>query len=166
MQLFRTKGQKFLHCPRTKGQRDKFKILPWEGTGRDSLSKSGPGHGTGQLLFFCQNPGRDNCYFFPMTFFLQYLFLFLNIIFLFHNILSCIRMFFSCFRTSFSFCPRTSWDKGVCPWIFAPALVPGQRDKEILLNRDKGTMGRSVPDCTGLSRDVPSLRNPTLDRCL
>ena len=105
MQLFRTKGQKFLHCPRTKGQRDKFKILPWEGTGRDSLSKSGPGHGTGQLLFFCQNPGRDNCYFFPMTFFLQYLFLFLNIIFLFHNILSCIRMFFSCFRTSFScFC--------------------------------------------------------------
>ena len=29
------------------------------GMGRDSLSKSGMGHGTGQSLFFCQNPGRD-----------------------------------------------------------------------------------------------------------
>ena len=42
MQLFRTKGQKFHHCPGTKGQRDKLKILPRDGTGRDS-----------------QNPGRD-----------------------------------------------------------------------------------------------------------
>ena len=38
----RSKGQKFIHCPGTKGQRDKLKILPREGTGRDS-----------------QNPGRD-----------------------------------------------------------------------------------------------------------
>ena len=37
-----TPGQKFLHCPGTKGQRDKLKILPRDGTGRDS-----------------QNPGRD-----------------------------------------------------------------------------------------------------------
>ena len=29
------------------------------GTGRDSLSKSGTGCGTGQSLFFYQNPGRD-----------------------------------------------------------------------------------------------------------
>ena len=30
--LFGTKGQKFLHCPGTKGQRDKLKSLPWNGT--------------------------------------------------------------------------------------------------------------------------------------
>ena len=42
VQLFGTSGQKFIHCPGTKGQRDKLKILPREGTGRDS-----------------QNPGRD-----------------------------------------------------------------------------------------------------------
>jgi hypothetical protein len=33
VQLFGTKGQKFLHCPGTKGQRDKLKILPRDGTG-------------------------------------------------------------------------------------------------------------------------------------
>ena len=42
MKLFGTTGQKFHHCPGTKGQRDKLKILPRDGTGRDS-----------------QNPGRD-----------------------------------------------------------------------------------------------------------
>jgi hypothetical protein len=42
VQLFGTTGQKFLHCPGTKGQRDKLKILPRDGTGRDS-----------------QNSGRD-----------------------------------------------------------------------------------------------------------
>ena len=42
MKLFRTTGQKFHHCPGTKGQRDKLKILQRDGTGRDS-----------------QNPGRD-----------------------------------------------------------------------------------------------------------
>ena len=52
MGLFRTKGQKFLHCPGTKGQQDKLKILPWHETGRYSLSKSGTGHGMGQSLFF------------------------------------------------------------------------------------------------------------------
>ena len=31
-----TTGQKFLHCPGTKGQRDKLKFLPRDGTGRDS----------------------------------------------------------------------------------------------------------------------------------
>ena len=55
MQLFGTKGQKFHHCPGTKGQRDKLKILPRDGTGRDSQNsgrdgpgqpKSGTGHGT------------------------------------------------------------------------------------------------------------------------
>ena len=38
MQLLETKGQKFLHCPGTKGKRDKLKILPRDGGGRD-----GPG---------------------------------------------------------------------------------------------------------------------------
>ena len=42
VKLFGTTGQKFHHCPGTKGQRDKLKILPRDGTGRDS-----------------QNPGRD-----------------------------------------------------------------------------------------------------------
>ena len=55
MQLFGTKGQKFHRCPGTKGQRDKLKILPRDGTGRDSQNsgrhgpgqpKSGTGRGT------------------------------------------------------------------------------------------------------------------------
>ena len=50
-----TTGQKFLHCPGTKGQQDKLKILLMDGTGRDSQNpgrdgpgqpKSGEGHGT------------------------------------------------------------------------------------------------------------------------
>ena len=46
-------GQKFLYCPGTKGQRDKLKILPRDGTGRDSqnLGRDGPGQpksGTGR----------------------------------------------------------------------------------------------------------------------
>ena len=49
-QLFGTKGQKFLPCPGTKGQRDKLKILPRDGTGRDfdSLSRPVPGRPAGQ----------------------------------------------------------------------------------------------------------------------
>ena len=35
VQLFGTTGQKFLHCPGTKGQWDKLKILPRDGTGWD-----------------------------------------------------------------------------------------------------------------------------------
>ena len=83
---FLAKGEKFLHCPRTKGQWDNLKILPWDGMGRDSLSKSG----TGQSLFFCQNTGwgRDRISFFTTSFpVLQHLFLFCNILFLFCNIL-------------------------------------------------------------------------------
>ena len=34
VQLFGTKGQKFLHCPETKGQQDKLKILPRDGRGQ------------------------------------------------------------------------------------------------------------------------------------
>ena len=43
VQLFGTKGQKFLHCPGSKGQRDKLKILPRDGSG---------------FLTFCPVPGR------------------------------------------------------------------------------------------------------------
>jgi hypothetical protein len=74
VQLFGTKGQKFLHCPGTKGQRDKLKILPrdgtakiWDGTGRDSqnLGQDAGQNGafvpalvpgqrdTGTRIFFC-----------------------------------------------------------------------------------------------------------------
>ena len=48
MQLFWTKGQKFLLCPGTKGQQDELKILQRDGPGRESLSNSGMGHGTGR----------------------------------------------------------------------------------------------------------------------
>ena len=52
MQLFGTTGQKFCPCPGTKGQRDKLKILPRDGTGWDSQNPGwdGPGQpktGTG-----------------------------------------------------------------------------------------------------------------------
>ena len=50
MQLFKKKGQKFLHCPGTEGQRYKLKIFPWDESSRDSLSKSGMG--CTQSLFF------------------------------------------------------------------------------------------------------------------
>ena len=42
MQLFGTKGQKFLHCHGTKGQRDKLKILPRDGM-RDKTGQSRKG---------------------------------------------------------------------------------------------------------------------------
>ena len=35
VKLFGTKGQKFPSCPGTKGQRDKLKFFPRDGTGRD-----------------------------------------------------------------------------------------------------------------------------------
>ena len=59
VQLFGTKGQKFLCCPGTKGQRDKLKILPQDGTGRDSQSKSGTGRGTGQGFDILPRDGQD-----------------------------------------------------------------------------------------------------------
>ena len=45
MQLFGTTrvGQKCLHCPRTKGQGDKLKILPRDGTGRAGTAKNRDG---------------------------------------------------------------------------------------------------------------------------
>ena len=45
MQLFGTKGQKFHHCPKTKGQRNKLKILPRDETGWDSQNLGQDGQG-------------------------------------------------------------------------------------------------------------------------
>ena len=38
---FGTKGKKFLHCPGTKGQRDKLKILPQDGMDQDEPGWAG-----------------------------------------------------------------------------------------------------------------------------
>ena len=122
MQLFGTKEQKFLYW-----QRDRLKILPRAGTGRDSLSQSGTGWGTRQSPIFCQNPGRDRdgtgqSLIFPT-------------IFCFRTSFSCLRTSFSCFFVSLGrwFCPGTFRDRGFCPGTFAPALA-----------RDKGTTGRPL----------------------
>ena len=43
------------------------------------------------------------------------------------------------------FCPGTSQERRVCPSIFAPVLVPGQKDSgtgKTFLSRDKGTTGQ------------------------
>ena len=133
VQLFGTKGQKFLCCPGAKGQRDKLKILPRAGTGRDSQSKPGTGQGFDIL------PRDGTRYWQPVPDNLgtttgqkgekkmkkiekkkiEFLFLFL---FLF---------FFKFWALLDIFCPGTSQDRGVCPRIFAPTLV-----------WDKGTPGQ------------------------
>ena len=57
--LFGTKGQKFIHCPRTKGRWDKLKVLPW--TSRDSQPNSGRDAGGDNHCFSVkiQDNGRD-----------------------------------------------------------------------------------------------------------
>ena len=97
MQLFATKEQKFLQCPRTKRQQNRsFSNVPGQ---RDNRTSSKSCTGTGRAGTACQNPeseaGLDNHYvsvniqdrtpdwpilFFPMI---------------------------SCFRTSFPFLERT-----------------------------------------------------------
>ena len=63
-----TTGQKFLHCPGTKGQRDKLKILPRDGTGqpkpgtgRAGIAKirDGARDKTGQSRKGCSKTERD-----------------------------------------------------------------------------------------------------------
>ena len=54
----------------------------------------------------------------------------------------------------------TSWNRGVCPRIFAPALVPGQRDNgtsHLGLSQDKGTTGRPILVCPGTFRAMEML---------
>ena len=132
MQLFGTTGQKFLPCPGTKGQRDELKILPRARTGRDSQSKHEMRHGTGKGFdnLSRDRPGRDFD--------------------------SLDRPVPENPRTN----PgqkgrRTKKNGGVCPGIFAAALLLGQRDsrtRNLFLSRDKGTSGRPVPVCPGTSR--------------
>ena len=102
VQLFGATVEKFLHCPGTKGHQDKLKILPQDGTSRDSLSKSGTGRRTGQgtrqSLLFCQNPGRDvvredtgQSLFISMISCFRTSFPVLERPFMFLNVLSCFR---------------------------------------------------------------------------
>ena len=72
-----------------------------------------------------------------------------NALFLFFNVLL---LFFGVFFGTLLW-PGTSWDRGVCPGIFAPALVPGQRDTRTRKFLCPGTKGqqdvpfRFVPGC-------------------
>ena len=54
-----TKGQKFLHCPGTKGQRNKLKILPRNRPGRDFDILPWDGPGWDGILTFCNGTGWD-----------------------------------------------------------------------------------------------------------
>ena len=49
-----TTGQKFFHCPGTKGQWDNLKILPRDGPSQDSQNSGRDGTGRDS-----QKPGRD-----------------------------------------------------------------------------------------------------------
>ena len=136
------------------GQRDNgTSSKSCQGTGRAGTVCQSPGRDTGQNNHYFSvkirdgtGTGRDNRYFFPMISCFTS-FPVLEILFLFYNILSCIRMSFSCFRTSFScflvklFCPGTSWNRGVCPGILSPALVPVHRDSETRKYFGPGTKG-------------------------
>ena len=161
VQLFRKKGQKFLHCPGKKGQRDKLNILL-----QDSLSKSGTGRRKGRLLFFCQNPGQatGQSLLFSMISCVRTSFPVLERPFLFQNILFCFETSFFCFRTSFS-CFLCSFEKVILSQdipgqrslfqYFCSCLCPGtkgQQDKGPFLSWNKGTTGRLVQDCPGTSR--------------
>ena len=136
-----TTRKKSLHCPRTKEQKDKLKILPRNGPGflqlvpsrnirgqpRDRRGKKGKKLqflNFWQFLiflniFFCQSgsgfvPGRCRTKVFVLGFLLLLL----------------------------------SRDKGTPgQWNFFCPRTKGRQDKETFLSWDKGTMGRSVPDC-------------------
>ena len=64
---FWDKGTEVPSLSREKGRTGQAQNLATGRDGRDSLSKSLTGHGTGQSLFFCQNPGQDARGDFPMT---------------------------------------------------------------------------------------------------
>ena len=117
----------FYYCKRfvivfPMGQRDRsfFLVLGQRDNGTSSKSCHGTGRRTEPSLFFCHILGldvrQDNHYFSLQFSGLEHLFLFQNVLFLFQNVLSCF---------------ITSFGKGDCPGIFAPALV-----------RDKGTFGQ------------------------
>ena len=69
--------------------------------------------------------------------------LFFSYDFLFYNIFFCFRTYFSCFSFFVFWVFLGKW---FCPGIFAPALVPGQRDSGIRKYFCTGTKGqRNVP---------------------
>ncbi len=154
-----TSGQGNFFCPGTKGQRDKLKILSRDRTGRDSLSKSGTGRGTGQSLFFCQNLVQDRTI----------------------TIFCCFRTFLSCFRMSFSYFLFTlegyfvlgrPGTEGQAQNLAMGQDGPGQplkifqRDRTGRDSLSKSGTGRGTGQgnvfCLGTKRqrDVPSLGNP------
>ena len=111
VQLFRTKGQKFLHCPVTKGQQDKLKIWPWDGMGWDGLGKPvniQDGKWDRTITIFLSRFGTECGTGQAKTFFFYD--------FPVQNILSCFGMFFSCFGTFFS-----------CFFVILSRDITGQR---------------------------------------
>ena len=73
---------------------------------------------------------RDNCCFRTYFSCFRASFPVYNVLFPFRTSFCCLRMSFSCFLVFMGKVIGTSQDRGVCPWIFAPDLVPGQRSKK------------------------------------
>merc|ERR1712051_665318 len=140
-----TPGQKFLHCPGTKGQRGKLKILPRDGTGRAGTVKirDGTRDKTGQGRKECSKTGKgcskigkdvlkqendvpkqDIC-----SFFLNFL--------------------------KFILSRDVPGRPGTEEFVPGHLLLP--------LSRDKGTAELFCPGTKG-QRDVPSLGNPIKNR--
>ena len=85
---------------------------------------------------------------------------------------------FFCFRSAFPvlerpfsifclflgkwFCPGTSWDRGVCRWIFSPSLCPGQGT---MWQCDNGTMGQGIIFVSGQRDNGTSRLLETLVQC-
>ena len=93
--IFRDKGTEVPSLSRDKGTTGQAQNLATglDGRGRAGRACQNPERGTGQSLFFCQNPGRDRDGTGQARFFSND--------FMFYNIFSCFTMYFSCFRTSF-----------------------------------------------------------------
>ena len=158
---FRDKGTEISSLSRDKGTTGQAQNFATgrDGTGFWQLVPSRPGTSRGTETKEKTLIKWNFFLWFPVS---EHLFLFWNVLFCFRTSFSCFRtsfscfgMSFSCFGTSFScffvplgrlFCPGTGRDRGVCPVIFAPALVPGQRDTGTGIFFCPGTKGqRDVP---------------------
>ena len=178
MQLFGTKAQKFIHCPKPKGTTGQAQNFA---TGRDWPGRAGTTSqnlGWDRVLMFCHGKGRDGIYSAcpipsrkipgqpwgkreKIVIKSKFLKKKGRIFFAFFCRLKILGLFW------------TSQDRGVCPGMFAAALVPTQKDsgtrslflslekgrldKETYLSWDNGTMGCPVPDCPGTSCPMETL---------
>ena len=86
--------------------------------------------------------GRDNCCFRTYFSCFRASFPVYNVLFSFRTSFCCFRMSFFCFLVFMGKVIGTSQDRGVCPWIFPPALVPGQRDNGTRTYFCPGTKGQ------------------------